>query len=192
MKENRRSYVRIQAEIGLIWRLLDDTEVENINSTFQFRSRTIGLVSEMSHRSDELVPAMRNISGEYPEIASWIKFLHSAVETLAEQISQTQDNKTKTIPQQVIISAAGIEFQCSEKFAPGQRLELIIELLPSKSRIMVVGEVVRETDNSDCSAGDLALAFTHIRDADQELLIRHIHRAQLEELQRARVERKVA
>ncbi len=193
MSENRRNYVRIQAEVGLVWRRLDAIELRDMDTTFKVRSRTVGLVSEISHSTEALTPAMRKISGDHPEVASCLKFLQGAVEALAEQIAQTEDNKTRTIPQQVVISAIGLEFRCGEVLSAGEPLEVIIELLPSRSRIMVIGEVVRNTeDSADVSVGDVALEFTHIRDADQELLIRHIHRAQLDELQRARSDRKVA
>lgn len=196
MSNNRRSYVRIQAEVGLRWRRLDETESANISSTFEGRSRSVGLISEVNYRSDELVPSMRKIRDEHPEIAAWLKFLKSAVESLAVQVAHAESSKTQTIPQLVIISAAGMEFDSDSEFEPGELLEVVLELMPSTSRMMVIGEVVR-TDNSNSaivtSGGNpIALAFKHIRDADQELLIRHIHRAQMEELRRVRSERKAA
>ncbi len=196
MSENRRSYVRIQAEVGLRLRLLENAEQSSLASVFETRSRQVGLVSEVNHRSEELVPSMRKIKDEHPEIAAWLKFLQSTVESLATQVTQAEGIENPTLAQLVTISAAGMEFGSGEFFEPGALLEVVLELLPSGSRIMVIGEVVSADKSSASvnsgSAYSIALSFKHIRDADQELLIRHIHRAQIEELRRERSERKAA
>ncbi len=193
---NRRDYVRIESRIGLSWeRIAADLSAEQLQMTFEQRSRSIGMMSELNHRSEELTPAMRMITEKHPEIAQYLKFLHSTIEHLAEQVSNNSSRQGDSDHlQDVVISAAGIEFNCAERCEVGDRLEIVFSLHPSTARMLVVGEVLRvdeiSVDNQpQCR---LALAYRHIRDADQELLIRHIHRAQLDELRRARMDRKAA
>ena len=194
-KSNRRDYVRIESQIGLGWeRVTDNPQGEQLIQTFEQRSRSIGMMSELSHRSEELTPAMRKIREKHPEIAQYLKFLQATVETLAEQLSSNSQQNDNDRLQDVVLSAAGIEFNCTEICQPGDLLEIVFALHPSRARMLVIAEVMRadplEIDGKP--QWRLALAYRHIRDADQELLIRHIHRAQLEELRRARMERKAA
>ncbi len=192
---NRRDYVRIESRIGLGWeRIAADMPPDQLVRTFEQRSRSIGMMSELNHRSDELTPAMRVIAEQHPEIAQYLKFLQSTIEHLAEQWSTSSQQADSDQLQDVVISAAGIEFDCTEPCQAGDKLEIIFSLHPSRARMLVVGEVLRvdEISVEQQTRWRLALAYRHIRDADQELLIRHIHRAQLDELRRARMDRKAA
>ena len=193
---NRRDFVRIESRIGLGWeRIETDIPAEQLQMTFEQRSRSIGMMSELNHRSEELTPAMRVIAEKHPEIAQYLKFLQSTIEHLAEQMSNNSAQQgDKDNLQDVVISAAGIEFNCSEQCEAGDRLEIVFSLHPSRARMLVVGEVLRvdEISVDNQPHWRLVLAYRHIRDADQELLIRHIHRAQLDELRRARMDRRAA
>ena len=56
---------------------------------------------------------------------------------------------------------------------------------------MIVGNVtnVSKNESTDTDHRRIKVDFNLIRDSDQEVLIRHIHRAQLEELRNAREDR---
>jgi len=199
MTDNRRNFVRIQTRVGLLWRVLSSAEKDTLDAEFALRSRSVGLVSELAYRSEELEPLMRQVAKGQPAVASCLAFLQEAVQTLAVQVADKQSLRAGTVDQDVVISASGMEFSVEQVCSPGELLEVNIELIPPasqaavalRSRIMVVGEVVAPEDGQE-DRQKVAIVFRYIRDADQELLIRHIHRAQLEDLQKARSERNAA
>jgi len=194
--ENQRRYVRLETSIGLNWSLLNSDDREQIASDFESRSRRTGLLSELSHRSELLAPRLRKINNENPDIASYLGFLETMIENLAMQLDTSIESQAFDYHESVSISAVGMEFSSSQRCEPGALIEIVVELHPSPFRIMVIGEVVRceslpeadgnKGDSSESSKWHVAVDYVHIRDADQELLIRHLHRLQMEELQRSR------
>ena len=186
-------YVSIQADVRIDWRLLDQQESEQAAATFSQRSATVGLCSQIEYNKEELAPAIRKINKDHPEIASWLSFLQQTVETLATQLSEQRNMQCDTEIRRVSISASGIEFSVSQPCTTGDDIEMVLTLQPSVATIMVIGRITaaseRSAEQGDDESHQLKIRFTHIRESDQELLIRHIHRAQIEELRSARAMR---
>ena len=190
----KENYVSIQADVKMDWRRLPEDDVESVIASFKERSAAIGICSEIEYNKEHLAPAVRKIRKEHPEIAAWLGVLQTTVESLATQISIQRNAQSGLATRRISISASGLEFNSSRHCEIGDKLEIVLTLQPSFTNIMIVGDVtdvesiVPATDTDPCEKR-MKIDFSHIRDSDQEVLIRHIHRAQLEELRNARENR---
>ena len=69
--------------------------------------------------------------------------------------------------------------------AAGEVVELNLELLPNKQKIVVFAKVVR-CEQLASKQFNITLDFEHIHESDREILIKHIHGKQLKSLGAAR------
>ena len=90
------------------------------------------------------------------------------------------------------LSASGMAFKSKDAVEPGITLELKLLLYPSLAGILAYAEVV------DCAALEeeesgfsyqIRVNFSHLRESDRDLLIRHVVQRQTDQLRRAREER---
>ncbi|MEM7257731.1 MAG: hypothetical protein AAF404_10120, partial [Pseudomonadota bacterium] len=138
--------------------------------------------------------ALRKIRNQHPEIAAWIDFQQHALSALALQVNSQRAMLATTQPQNVSISAAGMEFNSDVDCVAGNHLEIILSLGTGLPTILTIGVVdkMAEVDQVLAQGSEnkkLQVQFTHIREADQEVLIRHIHRTQLNQIRSARASR---
>ncbi len=192
--KQKDSYVSIQADVQMDWRRLPEEDIEGVIETFSERSAAIGICSEIEYNKELLAPAARRIKKDHPDIASWLAVLQKTVESLALQVSLQRNSQSNLSARRVSISAAGIEFDSSRHCEIGDKIEIVLMLQPSLTNIMIVGDVenIQPLDGDSDSRPDscrMKVNFSLIRDSDQEVLIRHIHRAQIDELRNARANR---
>ena len=69
----------------------------------------------------------------------------------------------------------------------GELVELKLKLLPSGLRLVIIARVILvETDaGEDDRKFRVSLDFEHLHEADREILIKHIHGKQMEQLSSA-------
>lgn len=188
---DRTGFVSIQTEALLECQVLSADELATALEGFSRKSGSIGLSSEIEYHWEEFTPSLRKIRTQYPEIASWIEFQHHAMTELASQLNSQRAMLSDAHPQTISICASGVEFYSALQCAVGDSLEIILSLGRGMPTILLVGlvddlSVSDISEHSDTPQNLLKVTFTHIRESDQEILIRHIHRAQLNEIRSAR------
>ena len=93
------------------------------------------------------------------------------------------DGGISTYAEGRLIARVGYESGVDEEYEPGAALEIRMLLFPSFTGLMIYGTVVdsepaREDDESQRFEYLTRIEFTHIRESDRELLIRHLLRRQ--------------
>lgn len=184
------TYISIQSEVKVSLKILEPSDPEKLAASFRRRSGSIGLCSELEFNRDRLAPIVRKIDKEHPDISVWLGCMQETMETMAEQLSELQYGNHKGELLRVSVSAVGIELPCSENCKEHDQIELVMELLPSSMRIMVIGKITEILQPDPAETKRIRVEFEHIRESDQEILIRHIHRVQLAELRNAREKEK--
>lgn len=187
------SFVSVQISALLACRVLSSEEIETLSVDFTQRSASIGLVSEIEYRVEEFAPALRNIRSSHPEIAKWIDFQNQTIALLAAQFEHHRASLSGTLPQTITISATGMECLSHVDCNAGDQLEIILSLGQSMPTILIVGQVdkVMESESTEGSQ-NIKVDFNRIRESDQEMLMRHIHRVQLDQIRSARASRQQA
>lgn len=196
-KTDNTGFVSIQTEALIECQILSPEKLDDALEAFEHRSGSIGLSSELEYHWEEFSPSLRKIRSQSPEIATWIKFQQRAMVELASQLNSQRAMLSEAQPQNVSICASGVEFASNLPCSTGDNLEIILSLGRGMPTILLIGVINHISASDAADAADateytqniLQVEFSHIREPDQEILIRHIHRAQLNQIRSARTEK---
>ena len=106
------------------------------------------------------------------------------------QLLAASDNDLGDHPtHHISLSASGLSFHGSEELAQGATLEVKLLMFPSYVCVLAFGSVVhcRATVGGAGAAYQIGVDFTHVREADRELIARHVTQKQSAVLREARM-----
>jgi c-di-GMP-binding flagellar brake protein YcgR len=138
---------------------------------------------------------LHKIQVESPDIARYLKALDQKIELLGRTLLAAESNLVEQHAHPVNLSASGMAFKSKDAVKPGITLELRLLLYPSLAGILAYGTVVdcvalEEADNGFTHC--IRVNFTHLRESDRDLLIRHVVQRQTDQLRKAREEREAS
>jgi hypothetical protein len=182
MTDERRRFFRIDDTVGLKAERIDPKEVEEKIEHFRQNKHQYAMLNDYNFQLEQHQADLRKITERMPELGRYLKMLQQQIDRLTEQLlPDDQQFVDRELP--VNISAQGIAFYSSESADPGDVIELHLKLHPSQHRIMVLARVIHcESDRKHPGQYRIALDFEHIREADRELLVKHVHGRQLQAL----------
>ncbi len=182
MSDERRRFFRIDDTVGLKAERIDPKQVEEKIEHFRQNRHEYSMLNDFNFQLDQHRADLRKISERMPELGRYLKVLQQQIDYLTEKLLP-DDERFVDREQPVNISAQGIAFYSSESADPGDIVELHLKLHPSQHRIMVLARVIQcERDRKQEGQYRIALDFEHIREADRELLVKHVHGRQLQAL----------
>ena len=182
MSDERRRFFRIDDTVGLKAERIDPKQVEEKIEHFRQNRHEYSMLNDFNFQLDQHQADLRKISERMPELGRYLKVLQQQIDYLTEKLLP-DDERFVDREQPVNISAQGIAFYSSESADPGDIIELHLKLHPSQHRIMVLARVIQcERDRKQEGQYRIALDFEHIREADRELLVKHVHGRQLQAL----------
>lgn len=181
-RENRREAFRFADEILLKVEKIEPSDPEDMEAEFQQRRAEFGILTHLKYGAEKHLPTMRTIERKHPEIAQYFKFLQRQIEYISIRNSES-DNSDLILgdKQWVDLSANGIRFSASGNFAEGEYIQAMMVLSPDDLRIMALAKVSR-VDVSDDGFQQVSVHFTHLHLEDEEALIKHLHKRQIDEL----------
>ncbi len=182
MSDDRRRFFRIDDTVGIKTERIDPKLVDEKIEHFRSSNTPHSLLNDYNYQLDQHQADLRKISERMPELGRYLKMLQRQIDRLTEQLLPVEEQFVEQ-EQPVSISAQGIAFYSSESAEPGDVVELRLRLQPSQHRILVLARVIHcEPDTRQPGQYRIALDFEHIREADRELLVRHVHGRQLQAL----------
>jgi hypothetical protein len=190
--ENRRRFFRIDDAARLSYRPLNPNELaDGVARLSEGLGGSFALMASLTAATQRMSVSLRRIEQHNADVAAYLRALDQKVEAVARALL-LQD---KTLPAEseepVNISAGGLAIVVRECLPAGTPLEIRLLLLPSLAGILAYGAVVECAEPSGTEgypAGSrlMRVDFTHIRDEDRDLLIRHMLRRQGARLRQAR------
>ncbi len=187
VQDDRREYFRVDDSVRLSITPVPD---DQLDSLFERLEQNIAggftVMSSLAAISGEMAISMRRIENSDPDVAAYLKALDRKIEALGRAFIAQESALVEEPARPVNLSAGGMGMLVNECYEPGQVLEIKMLLFPSFTGVLMYGEVVECSPNE--SAGEdgyhysLRLAFTHLREQDRDLLIRHVLRCQSQEL----------
>jgi len=147
------------------------------------------VMSDLAAVTQEMAGVLHKVEQAEPEVAKYLKALDRKIDTLGRAFLSQNSNLSDRHAHAVNISASGMAFQASEAFEPGSFLELRLVLMSSFTGILTIAKVIACDEIELTDKGDkyaIRVDFTHLRETDQEILIRHILRRQSEMLRQQR------
>lgn len=182
MSDERRRFFRINDTVGLKAERIDPKQVEEKVEHFRQNRHEYSMLNDFNYQLEQHQADLRKITERMPELGRYLKMLQQQVDQLTERLIP-DDQRFVDQDKSVNLSAQGIAFYSSEAADPGDVIELHLKLHPSQHRIMVLARVIQcEPDRQQKGQYRIALDFEHIREADQELLVKHVHGRQLQAL----------
>lgn len=178
VNDDRREYFRINDEVVLDYRLVDESDLEalreNIESPVPDRFTT---ASSFAASSRQIAYAFHSVQNQSPEVARCLQALDNKLNTLA-QLFVAEEIRLKEHPtREVNLSAGGLAYRAQHQVNPGDFLETRLVLIPSLMGILMVSRVVhceRINDGNLQFPWQIAVTYEIIRESDRELLVRHV------------------
>ncbi len=187
LAEDRREYFRVDDAIRLSLRPVPPEEQNDLDARLQ-RDQASGftVMSSLAAISAEMVVSMRRIENSDPDVAAYLKALDRKIEVLGRALIAGDTELVDQPAHPVNLSAGGMRVLVDDCYTPGQVLEIRMLLFPSFTGVLLYGDVV------DCEpvpegeeagfAYRMRVAFTHLREQDRDLIIRHVLRCQSQAL----------
>ena len=148
---------------------------------------TFTVMSSLAAISAQMAVSMRRIEQRDPDVAQYLNALDRKIEVLGRAFLADENELLAQDAIPVNLSAGGMGMDVREQYAPGDFLEIKMLLFPSFTGVLTYGEVVDcEPVAEDCVSDGyrfhLRVSFSHMREQDRDILIRHIIRRQSNEL----------
>jgi len=182
--KERRRFFRIDDTVALKTETVPVNELDDRLKNFWTNQHEYSIRNEFNHQLDQHEADLAAIKKQFPAIARYLTVLQNQVDLLSEHILP-EDGLSKEQENDVNISAQGISFLTTEAISTGEVVELSLQLLPKKQRIVIFAKVIT-CEKVENFQYQLTIDFEHIHEADREILIKHIHGQQLKSLGAAR------
>ncbi|MDO9424475.1 MAG: PilZ domain-containing protein [Methylobacter sp.] len=177
--EKRRSF-RIDDSINLSYRLIDqktaDLGIRNLSNEYS-------LAATLDVLSQEALRIIQHLNKKDSEIAELFKVLDAKINAVAQTVMFVGSDINAQNCLDVNLSATGLAFYQPTPVEVGQNLAIEMFLPTMLALILVYGKVM----NCQQSQPDrflISVDYTHIKEDDQELLIKHVVRMQWQKLQK--------
>lgn len=192
-ERDRREFFRMDDSVRLEVCLVPEEELEaRLNRLESGMAGDFTVMSSLAAISASMAANMRKIEAQQPEVAAYLKAIDHKLEVIGRAFLAKESGLVAERAVPVNISAGGMAMGVNEDYASGSILEIKMLLFPSFTGILLYGTVVGEVavDEEEARetgfARQLRIEFTHIREQDRDLLIRHILRKQGSELRAQR------
>ncbi len=188
MSDERRRFFRIEDIVGLKTQVIEKQDLEKKIDSFWNDQHQFSMRNEFNYKLDQHKADLQHIKTKMPELGRYLSVLQEQLDLLTNKLL-SEDDEFITRETEVNISAQGISFTSDEQVNAGDIVELNLLLLPSQQKIVVFAKVMKcQQDDKNTKNFNISLDFEHIHDADQELLVKHVHGKQLRSLGAARFE----
>ena len=189
VQDDRREYFRVDDAVRLS---ITPVPEDQLSSVYQRLEQNIAngftVMSSLAAISAEMAVSMRRIENSDPDVAAYLKALDRKIEVLGRAFIAQESELIAGSACPVNLSAGGMGMLTNECYHPGQVLEIKMLLFPSFTGILMYGSVVDciplEAEQDPDYRYKLRVAFTHMREQDRDLLIRHVLRRQSKELRK--------
>lgn len=190
MNDDRREYFRVNDSVRVSIRPVAEAQLESLVERMEQNfSNGFTVMSSLVAISAEMAVSMRRIENSDPDVAAYLKALDRKIEVLGRAFISQESDLLEEPAHPVNLSGGGMGILLNECYEPGQVLEVKMLLFPSFTGVLMYGTVVdcEPIDERDRNSGysyRTRLAFTHMREQDRDLLIRHVLRCQSNALRR--------
>ena len=188
--DDRRNFFRVDDTIRLsLAQVPEDEFEERLERLDHDRAGNFTVMSSLAAITAQMTIGLRRIENRDPDLAAYLRAIDQKIEVIGRAfITEESDDIAKhAVP--VNLSAGGMCVGSKEAFEPGSHVEIRMLLFPSFTGLMIYGTVIDSCMPSADAGADVQqfeqivrVEFTHIREQDRELLIRHLLRRQSDQL----------
>lgn len=180
---DKRKYFRIDDDVSLSVEPIDKLyNYDSLQNYYDEKLAKQGVSNEVSYADEKILPVAKVIQNKHPDVYEYIRHLESKIDIIYKKIELDSPNVNKCADmQRVNISASGMNFVSPKKYSENDFVEVLITLYPSNKIVYLIAKILRVNILS-VDRVSTSMEFLIINDANKELLIKHIHTKQLENL----------
>lgn len=182
-EQERREYFRIDDVVFLTFNIIPIEEFNDGPATLEnIENNAFSMSADFASLNNGIHPLLNNIKQMHPDIGEYLDFLNQKIDSLNHLwlVKETDFSEEATIPAN--LSASGISFHTDEKIEKDQHVKIELILLPEKIGLLVFGTVVDVKEEKETVNRRISVKYEHIRQEDQELLIKHNLNKQITDL----------
>jgi len=184
----RREYFRVDDAVRLSLRPVPPEQEQNLSELLDRNLHdSFTIMSSLAAVTAEMVVNMRRIENSDPDVAAYLKALDRKIEILGRAFIACESDLVEQPAHPVNLSAGGMAALINECYQPGQLVEIRMLLFPSFTGVLMYGTVVAcdpvAEEHADSGYSHrVRMAFTHLREQDRDIIIRHVLRCQSQAL----------
>ena len=189
---DRREFFRIDDAVRVSLRRVPRDELDQrLERQEQVADGSFTVMAGLAAISSRTALYLRRVEHELPDVAAYLKGIDQKLELLGRAVLAQDTGSLADQVNAVNLSAGGMSLDAAESFGPNTPVEIRLLLFPSYTGLLIYGEVVGSEPLPGAEQHDglqyrVRVEFTHIRDQDRDILIRHILRRQGDELRSRR------
>ncbi len=181
----RRDFFRIEDRVILDYAVVSRQTARDTPAERHFRrSSTFHLMRELRGIDFEHHSALHRLAEYDREVEQLWRALNRKIEFVAQALVELDQYRSDSDPQPVSLSEGGIAFTTIEPIPEGSVVALQIQLLPDYMGLTLYGEVVHNQHERHAPTPRTAVNFIELREAQRQILARHIMQVQINERRR--------
>ena len=186
--KDRRSFFRIDDTVRMSIRRVPREELESRLERLEHDlAGNFTVLSSLTAITAQMAAGLRRIENRDPDLAAYLRAIDQKIEVIGRAFIATEPELIAQTAVPVNLSAGGMCAGVEEHYEPGTDIEIRMLLFPSFTGLMIYGNVVECDPTGDADSGAdyryiARIEFSHIREQDRELLIRHLLRRQSDQL----------
>ena len=188
---DRRRYFRIDDEVALKIRPLNDQQLEQAVSHLHIGyPDKLSLASGFATTSAQMKHSLERFRRDSPDIANYMESLNEKLDMLVQLLAASDNEMADHPTHNVNLSASGLSFQSEEPLEVGTNVEIKFLVFPAYICVLAYGEIVHCAKPQVLQGKRtymLGVHFTHIRENDRELVIKHVMHKQSALIREARM-----
>ena len=184
---DRRTYFRIDDNVRLSVRRVPPGELEaRLDRLEHDLAGNFTVMSSLAAITSQMAMGLRRIENRDPDLAAYLRAIDQKIEVIGRAFIAEEPEMAAQQAAPANLSAGGICAGVEELYEKGEPVEVRMLLFPSFTGLMIYGTVVECGPAAEGEGGRFRylarIEFTHIREQDRELLIRHLLRRQSAQL----------
>lgn len=182
----RRRFFRVNDSVSLSYQLIDAATVDLGLKAAESISNEFSLAATLELLSQDAARIMQHLQTQSPQFLELYQVLDAKINAIAQAVMYLDNNANAKRCQHVNLSAAGLAFQQQEVLEIGQNLAIQLYLPGALAQIFIYARVVNCKPVDATKEQLICVDFTHVREEDQELLIKHVVRTQWQQLRESK------
>ncbi|MDJ0833720.1 MAG: PilZ domain-containing protein [Gammaproteobacteria bacterium] len=179
MSQERRRFYRIDDQAGIKCEPIDPAQVTERLESFWNDHHQFSIRNDFNFKIEQHQADLNKIKASMPELGRYLDMLQEQIDLLTDKLLETEDDFTDD-ERQVNLSAQGLSFYQDQVLDKDSIVELHLKLLPSRQQIVSFARVIQcEMLDHEQGKYRISLDFENIHEADQEILVKHVHAKQL-------------
>lgn len=189
VESERRRYFRVTDLVGLRYRFLSEGETD-----LAVQAQPTSLKSLLSQIEHQIATDLTVIKNSHPEIHNILDLFNQKINLAFGHglaTGEKEDLEQSTSACQVNLSACGIAFPADHSAVLNQHVHLELTLYPSNTRMQLLAAVIASDPLSESIEGKswmIRADFVNLSEMDQEMLVQHVIKRQVQVLKDQRSE----